>query len=138
MSNSSVWTFDKTLSCAITPNQSGPGRERNKGILHIFQSSSISCTSPSDCLLLYLGHSLGGDLTSIQRCCQCILQPWPTGRSKDLVKHSIELSIDKYTSSDIYIYKVSHRQSVSQDLSVARYVMFPKLGSKPSWLIHQL
>ena len=39
--------------------QSGPGSNGNEGVLHIPQSSSITGTSPSDCLVLYPGHSLG-------------------------------------------------------------------------------
>ena len=46
------------LSGATTPDQSGPGRDGNEGVLHIPQSSSITITSPSDCLLSYAGHSL--------------------------------------------------------------------------------
>ena len=47
---------------ATTPGRSGPGRNGNKGLLRIPQSSSIDGTSPSDCLVSYLGHSLGGFL----------------------------------------------------------------------------
>ena len=32
----------------------------NEGVLRILQSSSIAGTSPSDCLVSYPGHSLGG------------------------------------------------------------------------------
>ena len=46
------------LSGATTPGQSGPGSDGNKGILRIPQSSSTAGTSPSDCLVLYPGHSL--------------------------------------------------------------------------------
>ena len=42
------------------PGQSGPVSDGNKGVLRIPQSSSITGTSPSDCLVSYLGHSLGG------------------------------------------------------------------------------
>ena len=47
------------LSGASTPGQSGPGRNGNEGVLHIPQSSSITGTSPSDCLVSYPGHLLG-------------------------------------------------------------------------------
>ena len=50
---SSIWTIDRTLSGAITPGQSGPGSNGNKGVLCIPRSSSISGTSPSDCLVSY-------------------------------------------------------------------------------------
>ena len=48
------------MSGATTPGQSGPGSNGNKGVLRIPQSSSITGTSPSDCLVSYPGHSLGG------------------------------------------------------------------------------
>ena len=51
-----------------------------KGVLRIPQSSSTPGTLPSDCLVSYPGHSLGGGLTPLQRCSQCILQPQLTGQ----------------------------------------------------------
>ena len=71
--------MDKALSGATTPDQSEPGSNGNEGVLCITQSPSITGTSPSDCLVSYLGHSLG-DLTPLQRCSRCILQPQPTGQ----------------------------------------------------------
>ena len=69
------------LSGATTPDQSGPGSNRNEGVPRVPQSSSIAGTSPSDCLLSYPGYSWGGGLTPLQMCSQCILQPQPTGQS---------------------------------------------------------
>ena len=54
------------ISGAITPGQSGPGSDGNKGVHHIPQSSSITGTSPSDCLVSYPGHSLGGGFPSAE------------------------------------------------------------------------
>ena len=68
------------LSGATTPGQSGPGSNGNEGVLRIPQSSSIAGTSPSDCLVSYPGHSLGGGLTPLQRSSRCILQSRPTGQ----------------------------------------------------------
>ena len=51
MSNSSIWPIDRTLSGATTLGQSGPGSDDNEGVLHIPQNSSITGTSPSDCLV---------------------------------------------------------------------------------------
>ena len=48
------------LSGVTTPGQCGPGSEGNIGVLHISQSSNITESSLSDCLVSYLGHSLGG------------------------------------------------------------------------------
>ena len=72
---SSIWPIDRTLSSATTPDQSKPGSDGNKKVLCIPQSSSISGTSPSDCLVSYPGHSLVEEGTPLQRCSQCILHP---------------------------------------------------------------
>ena len=61
MQISSIWPIDGTLSGATTSGQSGPGSNGNEGVLCIPQSSSITGTSPSDCLVSYPGHSLGGE-----------------------------------------------------------------------------
>ena len=54
----SIWSIDRILSCAITLGQSGPGSDANEEVLRIPQSSSITRTSPSDCLVSYPGlHS---------------------------------------------------------------------------------
>ena len=45
-------------SGATTPGQSEPGSNSNEGLLCIFQGSSITGTSPSDCLVSYPDHSL--------------------------------------------------------------------------------
>ena len=56
------------LSGATTPGQSGPGSNGNEGVLRIPQSSSTAGTSPSDCLVSYLGHSLGeGSYPSVEK-----------------------------------------------------------------------
>ena len=66
MQFSSIQPIDKALSGATTPGQSGPGSNGNEGVLHIPQSSSITGTPPSDHLVSYPGHSLGGGVLS--RC----------------------------------------------------------------------
>ena len=63
---SSIWSIDRTLSGATTPGQSGPGSNKNEGVLHIPQSSSITRASPSDCLVSYPGHSLGESYPSAE------------------------------------------------------------------------
>ncbi len=59
---SSIWPINRTLSGATPPGQSEPESDGNEDVLHIPQSSSIVGASPSDCLMSYLGHSLGGVL----------------------------------------------------------------------------
>ena len=46
------------LSGVTIPGQSRPGSNGNGEVLHIPQSSSITGTSLSDCLVSYLGHLL--------------------------------------------------------------------------------
>ena len=58
----SIWPIDRTLLGATTQGQNGPG------------SDGITGASSSNCLVSYLGHSLGGSLIPLQRCSQCILQ----------------------------------------------------------------
>ena len=70
----------RCLSGAAIPGQSGPGSNGNEGVPRLRQSSRITGTSPSDCLVSYLGHLLGG-LTSVQSCSRCIQQPQPTGQT---------------------------------------------------------
>ena len=57
---SSIGPIDRTLSGATTHAKCGPGNDCNEGVLHIPQSSSITGTSPSDCLVSFSGHSLVG------------------------------------------------------------------------------
>ena len=79
MQFSSIQPIDRTLSGATILGQNGPGSNGNKGELHIPQSSSITGTSSSECLVSYPGLSLGWGFTPLQKCSQCILQPQPTG-----------------------------------------------------------
>ena len=54
------------LSGATTSGQSGPRSDGNEGVPHIPQSSSITETSPSDCLVSYLYHPLEGFYSSAE------------------------------------------------------------------------
>ena len=54
----SIQPIDRARSGATIPGQTGPGSNGNEGVLRISQSSSINGTSPSDCLVSILGHSL--------------------------------------------------------------------------------
>ena len=74
----SIWPIDRTLSGATTLGQSRPGSDGNKGVLCTPQSSCITGTSPSDCLVSYPGHLLTvGVLPPLQWGNRCILQPQP-------------------------------------------------------------
>ena len=50
----------KNLTGVTTLSQSGPGNDGNEEVLGIPQSSSITGTSPSDCLVSYPGYSMQG------------------------------------------------------------------------------
>ena len=65
------------LSGATTPSQSGPGSDCYEKVLHIPQSSCITGTSPSDCLVLYSGDSLGESYSSAVK--QSVSRLQPTG-----------------------------------------------------------
>ena len=60
----SLWPIDRNLSGATTPGQSGPGRDGNKELFDIPQSSSKA--SPSDYLVSYPEHSLGKSYSSVK------------------------------------------------------------------------
>ena len=60
MQFSSIQPIDRALLGATILGQSGPGSNGNEGVLCIPQSPSVTGTSPSDCLVSYPGHSLGG------------------------------------------------------------------------------
>ena len=60
MQFSSILPIDRALSGATILGQSGPGSNGNGGALHILSNPSITGISPSDCLVSYTGHSLGG------------------------------------------------------------------------------
>ena len=85
----------RPLSVAITPGQSVPGSNGNKGVLRIPQSPSLTGTSPPDCLVSYPGHSLWWwwGLTPLQRSSRCILQPQPTRQEKREEENTPALTI---------------------------------------------
>ena len=78
---------DRTLSSTTTPGQSEPGSDGNKGVLRIPQSSSITGTSPSDCLLSYPGYSLE-ESSPLRRCSVGVFySPSQQGGKIDLFKN---------------------------------------------------
>ena len=57
-----------TLSGATTLCQRGVGTDGSNVVLPISQSFSMTRISPSDCLMLYLGHSLGESYPFAKMC----------------------------------------------------------------------
>ena len=77
---SSIWPIDRTLG-TNTPGQSGPESNGNEVVHCIPQSSSITGTSPSDCLVSYAEHSLaGGSYPSAEK--QLVYSTAPTDWEK--------------------------------------------------------
>ena len=79
-----IWLVDRTLSDVTSPCQREPGSNGNEEKLCIPESFSITRTSPSNCLVLYPGHSFawgGGALTPPSRSNRYILPPQPTGQA---------------------------------------------------------
>ena len=64
---SSIWPIDRTVLNASTSSQNGPGSNGNDWVHQISQSSSITRTSPSDCLVSYQGYSLGWGVLPLGR-----------------------------------------------------------------------
>ena len=83
MSNSSIWSIDRTLSGATTPDQSGHGGNGNEEVLRIPQSSCITEASLSDCLMSYPGHLLWESYLSaeMQSVYSTASGDWATGHS---------------------------------------------------------
>ena len=78
--------MDRALSGATITGQSGRGSDGNEGVLCIPQSSRITGTSPSDCLVSYAGHSFWGSYPSAEK--QSVNSTAPADLTKKLVKFS--------------------------------------------------
>ena len=108
--------MDRAPSGATTPGQSGPGSDGNEGVLHIPQSSSTAGTSPSDCLVSYPGHSLGGVL--LQRCSQCILRPQLTGQVYIYIYIYMCVCVCVCVYNFSYLLLISYLGVVTRNLSI--------------------
>ena len=80
----SIWPIDRLPPGANTPGQSEHGSYDNEGVLCIPQSSCITETSPSDCLVSYTGHSLGGGLP-LCRGAVCVFYSLPSRLGKQMI-----------------------------------------------------
>ena len=64
---SSIWPIERTLSGTTTLDLRRSRSNGNEEVLYIPQSSSITLTSPSDCLVSYPGHSWGESYPSAEK-----------------------------------------------------------------------
>ena len=69
---SSIWHVDRSLSEATTLGQSGLGSDGNDGVHCIPQSSRITGTLTSDCLMSYSEYSCGGGVLHLRRNAVCV------------------------------------------------------------------
>ena len=67
-------------------SQSEPGSNDNEGVLRITQSPSITGTSPSDCLVLYPGHSLGKSYPSAE-----MQSVYPTAQADSVERQGLRI-----------------------------------------------
>ena len=143
----SIWPIDRTLSGATTQSQSGPGSDGSKEVLRIPQSSSITGTSSSDCLVSYPGHLFGESypsaelqsvysavpadwwsLTPLQRCSRYILQHQPTGLPLVESYPSAELQ-SVYSAAPADWWSLTPLQSYSQCILQHQPTGFPLVES---------
>ena len=95
MSNSSIRPIDRTLSGATILGQSGPGNGSNKWVLGIPQSSGITGSSGSDCLVLDTRYPLKESYSSVEK--QSLYSKAPTDlarlREKDILRQRYDILI---------------------------------------------
>ena len=90
------------------PGQSGPGSNGNEGLPHIPQGPSITRTSPSNCLVSYPGHSLGGSypFAEVQSVYSTAPANWASENlarqtsSKDSITMNLRKSATSFSESD--------------------------------------
>ena len=84
---------------------SEPGSNDNEGVLHIPQGPCITGTSPSDCLVSYLGHSLGGVLPFSREAVGVFYSPsWLGKREYDTPYIYIYMCVCVCVCVCVYIY----------------------------------
>ena len=89
MSNSSIWLIDKILSGAITPGQSGPGSNGNKGYSVFPKTPHITGALSSYCLVSFPGHSLGRSYPSAEM--KSVYSTAPADRAEQYHHHNVAL-----------------------------------------------
>ena len=82
---SSIKHIDRALSVATTPGQRGPGSNGNEGMLQILQTSSITGTFSSYCLVSSQDTRWWGSYSSAE--VQSVHSAAPTDWEKPLLGH---------------------------------------------------
>ena len=117
-----IWLIDRTLSGAPTSGQRWPC-DSNKEVLRISQSSSITGTSPSQCLASYPRHVLYGVLPHWRGALGVFYSPTLRGNYE----------IDKKNYSMIWINKLFPR--INFNNRVKHKTIYTNGGSKVMPLI---
>ena len=108
------------------------GATAMKGYSAFPKAPALLGPSPSDCLVSYPGHSLGGGLIPLQRSSRCILQPQPTGHPKqrNAFNNQEQSCYNIVVTSQLYDHDLSwwnHSQFFSvPQVSVLRSPQIPK------------
>ena len=128
MSKSSVCPINRTLSGAITLGHSGPRSDVNKRVLCVSQSSSITRASPSDCLVLYTGHS-GESFSTAQPA-------WPSGTLAVRLFTVLALPIDYPCKYWIGVFRVAwfRKWTKKSVLLVSFYFFDQQVITKIPWV----
>ena len=100
---------------------SGIKSNGNEGVLHIPQSSSITETSPSDCLVSYPGHSLGGgsytlvEVPSVYSTAQVdSASVWNPGDCNSEIRWKIENRVNKISKHLPSLAIKGHKEEITQ------------------------
>ena len=107
----------------MTPGQSGPGSDGNKGVLRIFQSSSIT------------GTFAGEGLTPLQWSSRCILQTQPTAQCNTftiqirIIYSSMTSTRQDLTQGIFFIIGISGRLGTSRDVHCWTVLVIGLLGA---------
>ena len=105
------------------PGQSGPGINGSEGVLRIPKSTSITGTSPSDCLVLYPRHSLGGVLPLCRGTVSVFYSPSRLGNNlRELICHKTQQN-----NQTKYYESINFEFSLSDEKLCPKPVEFYKL-----------
>ena len=115
--------------------QSRPGSDGNKGVFCIPQSSSIAGASPSDCLVSYLGHSLGGVLLLCREAVGVFYSPNRLGKRVEEVESRGRNNLHQVIWFPVFLIEMIDTQLYIKDSCKMQIICTQLYGFKYSYLI---
>ena len=113
------------LSGATILGESGSGSNGNEGVLRIPQSSNITGTAPSDCLMSYPGHSLWGAYPSAESQSVYSTLPQPTGQYTELMSKQFYFRSQFNISTQFRCQKTTHTHTHTHTyIYIYIYILF--------------